>query len=122
MSVLSFFLAVTGAALVDSVKPCAVAVLLLFAALLAVGKREKALRCSGFILSVYVECCLLGLGVFPALQVSGFYYYFHLLVGFLAIAVGAFNVKNFVWYGRYCPICEILTPAPEEKKSPVHKV
>ncbi|MFH1221544.1 MAG: cytochrome c biogenesis protein CcdA [Candidatus Micrarchaeota archaeon] len=92
---------VIGAALVDSINPCAFAVLLiLLGTLLATGDKEKALKGGlAFTLSIYIVYFLFGLGLFSALQISGLSYWFYKLIGALAIIVGLANIKDFVWYG-----------------------
>jgi cytochrome c biogenesis protein CcdA len=106
---ITLFATITGAALVDSINPCAIAVLLiLLTALLAVGERRRALRAGlAFILSVYIVYFLFGLGIFSALQLGGVSYYFYLLVGWLAIIVGVLNVKDYFWYGAGGFVTEI---------------
>ncbi|MFH1750366.1 MAG: cytochrome c biogenesis protein CcdA [Candidatus Micrarchaeota archaeon] len=92
---------VIGAALVDSINPCAIAVLLiLMGALLATGDKKKALV-SGFAFttSIYISYFLFGLGLFSALQISGLSYLFYKIVGILAIIIGLANLKDYFWYG-----------------------
>lgn len=91
---------VIGAALVDSINPCAIAVLLiLMGALLASGERRRALYSGiAFTASVYISYFLLGLGLFSAIQVSGLAYWFYRGVGFLAIIIGLLNIKDYFWY------------------------
>ena len=92
---------VTGAALVDSINPCAIAVLLiLLGALLSTGEKIKALKAGiAFIISIYIVYFLFGLGLFSALQISGLSYSFYKFIGILAIAIGLLNIKDFFWYG-----------------------
>lgn len=94
-------LTIIGAALVDSINPCAIAVLLiLLGALLATGDKKKALKAGlAFTLSIYIAYFLFGIGLFSALQISGLSYWFYKIVGFLAIIVGLANIKDFLWYG-----------------------
>ena len=93
-------LTVIGAALVDSINPCAIAVLLiLMGALLASGDRKRALRAGlAFTISIYIAYFLFGLGLFSALQISGLSYWFYKIIGVLAIIIGLFNIKDFFWY------------------------
>ena len=92
---------VIGAALVDSINPCAIAVILiLMGALLATGDRKRALLFGLlFTAAVYISYFLLGLGLFSALQISGLSYWFYKAVGFLAIIIGLLNIKDYFWYG-----------------------
>ncbi|HLD39383.1 MAG TPA: hypothetical protein VJB05_03665, partial [archaeon] len=91
-----------GAALVDSINPCAIAVLLiLLGALLASGDRKRALKTGiAFIASIYIAYFLFGLGLFSALQISGISLWFYSTVGILAIIIGIANIKDYFWYGK----------------------
>ncbi|MFH1916327.1 MAG: cytochrome c biogenesis protein CcdA [Nanoarchaeota archaeon] len=92
---------VISAALVDSINPCAIAVLLiLLGALIATGNKKRALIAGLlFTASIYIAYLLFGLGLFSALQVTGLSYWFGKVVGALAIIIGLFNIKDFFWYG-----------------------
>jgi len=92
---------IVGAALVDSINPCAIAVLIiLMGALLSTGDRNRALFAGiAFTLAVYIAYFLLGLGLFSAIQISGLAYFVYKAVGVLAILIGLANLKDFFWYG-----------------------
>ena len=92
---------IIGAALVDSINPCAIAVLIiLMGALLSTGDRHRALFAGlSFTLAVYIAYFLLGLGLFSAIQMSGLAYFAYKAVGVLAIIIGLANLKDFFWYG-----------------------
>ncbi|MEM5804791.1 MAG: cytochrome c biogenesis CcdA family protein [Candidatus Aenigmatarchaeota archaeon] len=92
---------VIGAALVDSINPCAIAVLLiLLTALLAAGDRTRALKAGlAFTASIYISYFLFGMGLLSALQVSGLSYLFYRFIGVLAIVIGLANIKDYFWYG-----------------------
>ena len=94
-------LTVIGAALVDSINPCAIAVLLiLIGALLATGNKKRAIKAGiAFTLSIYISYFLFGLGLFSAIQISGLSYWFYKVIGILAIIIGLANLKDFFWYG-----------------------
>jgi cytochrome c biogenesis protein CcdA len=93
---------IISAALVDSINPCAIAVLLiLLGTLLAAGDRKKALKSGiAFTISIYIIYFLFGLGIFSALRISGLSYWFYKIVGFLAIIIGLANLKDYFWYGK----------------------
>ena len=95
------FLVVTGVALVDSINPCAIAVLLiLLSALLASGEKTRAFKAGiAFTVSIYISYFLFGIGLFSAIQIVGISALFYQFVGFLAIIVGIFNIKDYFWYG-----------------------
>ncbi len=95
-------LTVIGAALVDSINPCAIAVLLILlsAFLLGAGSRKRALAAGlAFTASIYLAYFLFGLGLFSAIQVSGLADIVSRLVGILAIVLGLLNIKDYFWYG-----------------------
>ncbi|MDI6806485.1 MAG: cytochrome c biogenesis protein CcdA [Candidatus Aenigmarchaeota archaeon] len=100
LSSLSMFV-IIGAALADSVNPCAIAVLLiLLSALIASGRKRRALRAGlAFTISIYVTYFLFGLGLFSALQISGLSFWFYKIIGIVAVIIGLANIKDFFWYG-----------------------
>jgi cytochrome c biogenesis protein CcdA len=102
-------LTVIGAALVDSINPCAIAVLLiLMTALLVTGNKKRAIKSGlAFTLSIYIAYFLFGLGLFSAIQISGLSYYFYKIIGVLAIIIGLANIKDFFWYGGAGFVMEI---------------
>lgn len=95
------FWAVTGAALVDSINPCAIAVLviLLGALMLTKGKKRALLGGLAFTSSIYVSYFLFGFGIVYTLQISGLSFWFYRIIGIAAILIGIFNIKDFFWYG-----------------------
>jgi cytochrome c biogenesis protein CcdA len=102
-------LTVIGAAAVDSINPCAIAVLLiLLTALIAAGERKRALKAGlAFTASIYIAYFLFGLGLFSALQVTGLSFWFYKAVGFIAIAIGLANLKDYFWYAKGGFVMEI---------------
>jgi cytochrome c biogenesis protein CcdA len=112
-------LTVAGAALVDSINPCAIAVLLiLLSALLATGEKKRALKAGiAFTISIYISYFLFGLGLFKVIQISGVSYSFYKVVGFLAIIIGIFNIKDGIKHGALGFVMEIpLSWRPTLKK------
>ncbi len=104
LSTTSFWI-ITFAALVDSVNPCAIAVLLiLLGSLLEVQKKAETLKVGLFFcFGLYIAYFLAGLGLFSFfdfLNLSRFAFYVHLIVGSLAIFFGLLNIKDFFWYGK----------------------
>jgi len=97
---------VLGAALVDSVNPCAIGVILfLSSALIRVSsRRELLLKLGGlYISTVYVVYVLSGLGLiwFQHTLIShGFAEIIGMLVGGLVILLGLIEIKEFFWYGK----------------------
>jgi len=96
----------------DSINPCAIAVLLiLLSALLAVGNKARALKAGlAFITSIYIVYFLFGLGLFTAVQLSGFAHYFYRFVGAFAIFIGVLNIKDYFWHTKTMEIPEKWRP------------
>jgi len=94
--------AVIGASAVDAINPCAFAVLIiLMTAILATGDGGKALKTGlAFAASIFISYFLMGLGLYKALGVGGISHLFYKIVGWLAIFLGLFNLKDFFWYGK----------------------
>jgi len=92
---------IIGAAIVDSINPCAIAVIiLLLGGLLATGDKKKALYAGmAFTASIYIAYLLFGLGLLSAIQISGFSAIVVKGAGVLAIIIGLLNIKDFIWYG-----------------------
>lgn len=99
-----FLLTLLGAALVDSINPCAITViLLLFGGLMIfedAEDRRRVLRTGlAFTLGLYVAYLLFGLGIFSALRWTSAALWFKTAVGMLAIVIGLANLKDYFWYG-----------------------
>ncbi len=94
-------LTIVGAAFVDSINPCAIAVLLiLLGALIASGDKKRALKAGiAFTISIYIAYFLFGIGLFSALQISGLSFWFFKIIGVIAIIIGLANIKDYFWYG-----------------------
>lgn len=96
---------VIGAALVDSINPCAIGVLLfLSSVLLRISSRSNLLRLGAiYIVTVYVVYVLSGLGLIwfqHALIRRGFAQVVGIAVGAFVIALGLIEIKDFFWYGK----------------------
>ena len=110
---------VLGAALIDSINPCAIGVILfLSSALLRVSSRKELLLKLGgiYITTVYVVYTLSGLGLiwFQYQLISkGFAEIVGIIVGALVIVLGLIEIKDFFWYGK--GISLEITPKHKEK-------
>jgi cytochrome c biogenesis protein CcdA len=95
--------AVLSAAAVDAINPCAFAVLIiLITAVLAAGGRRRALYAGlAFSLSVFVSYYLMGLGLYSAVEAAGVTRGLYIAVAALAILLGLFNLKDYLWYGKW---------------------
>jgi cytochrome c biogenesis protein CcdA len=103
------FLVITSAALVDSINPCAIAVLLiLLTALLAQNNKKKVLKLGlVFTLSIFIAYFLLGIGLLGVVNLTGLAGPFHKVIGFLAVIIGLLNIKDFFKYGAGGFVMEI---------------
>lgn len=96
---------VLGAALIDSVNPCAIGVILfLSSALLRVSSRTLLLRLGvTYIITVYIVYMLSGLGLIWFQHVligKGFAEITGIFVGTFVILLGLIEIKDFFWYGK----------------------
>jgi cytochrome c biogenesis protein CcdA/thiol-disulfide isomerase/thioredoxin len=95
--------AVLSGAAVDAINPCAFAVLIiLITAVLGAGGRRRALSAGlAFSLSIFVSYYLMGLGLYSAVEAAGVTYGLYVVVAVLAIVIGLFNLKDYLWYGKW---------------------
>ncbi len=95
--------AVLSAALVDAINPCAFAVLIILMSTILVSKNKKKALFAGlaFSSSIFISYFLMGIGLYTAIQATGISHTFYLIVAILAIFIGIFNLKDFLWYGKW---------------------
>jgi hypothetical protein len=95
--------AVVAGAAVDAINPCAFAVLvILITAILASGAKRRALYAGlAFSLSVFISYYLMGLGLYSAVQAARLTHALYVAIGLLAIVLGLFNLKDYLWYGKW---------------------
>ena len=105
------FLAVTGAAIVDSINPCAFFVLIVLLSSLLVlkepGDKQIAVCAAAFIFSVYLSYFLIGVGLLYTVDFFGASAWLFKAVGFLALIVGLLNIKDAFFFGAGGFIMEI---------------
>lgn len=90
---------IVGAA-VDSINPCAFAVLIfLIVTMLAMGSKKRMFRAAiVYILAVYVTYFLAGLGIFKAIQsLTSITHYVYLASGLIVLVAGLIEIKEFFW-------------------------
>lgn len=95
-------LGIMGAALADSVNPCAILVLVIllsFISLYHESRKRLILSAASFIFSVFLTYMLVGIGIVKALTFLGISDIVRNFVGILAILVGILNLKDFFFYG-----------------------
>ena len=93
---------IMGAALADSINPCAILVLVIllsFISLYHESKKRLILSAASFILSVFITYILVGIGIVKALTFLGISDIVRNFVGALAIIVGILNLKDYFAYG-----------------------
>ena len=108
-------------ALVDSINPCAIGVLILLVSIMAVYKSKKEMIFYGLIYTffVFLTYLLAGLGILYFLssipiKVSE---YISITVGLLIIVAGFIEIKDFFWYGQ-----GISLSIPPEKAKQIHEM
>lgn len=101
------------AAAVDSINPCAFAVLtLLLIYLLELGNRKKVLKVgTAYIITVFIVYFMSGLGLFAIIQSTGITRIMYNTAAVIAIIAGVINVKDFFFFGK-----GITLAIPESKK------
>lgn len=109
--------AVISAAAVDAINPCAFAVLIILLTTILTASNKKRALFSGlaFSLSIYIAYFLMGIGLFSAIQAAGLTRGFYILVAILAIFVGLFNLKDYLWYGKWFKMEVPMTWRPRMK-------
>ena len=104
-ALLPTFGTVVFTALIDSINPCAIGVLiLLISTLIVVGKSKQKLLLFGltYIGSVYIVYFLAGLGLVlffhsvPLIVAQ----YISISVALVVVAGGLLEIKDYFWYGR----------------------
>lgn len=109
---------ILGSAAVDSINPCAIAVLVFLIMYLLVVKDKKRMLMIGlvYIGVVFVVYFAAGLGLLSFLKsvhITKFFYYF---TAVLAIVLGLINLKDFFWEGKGFSLA-----IPESKKPLLQK-
>lgn len=112
------FSALIVAALIDSINPCAFAVLIfLLIYITSLGASRRALKVGiVYILTVFVVYFLAGLGLLTAIQSIGITRSIFSFAAFVSIIAGLINIKDFFWYGKGFSLA-----IPESKKPVIEK-
>ena len=90
-------------ALVDSINPCAIGVLiLLISTLMVIHNERKKMFLVGtiYILAVYITYFLAGIGLLLFIQRLNIAQPLSIIVGGLVIILGLIEIKDFFWYGK----------------------
>lgn len=110
--------ALVGGAAIDSINPCAFAVLIfLVGYLLAIGSPKLILKVGlVYIFTVFIVYFFAGLGLLRALTFFGVAGIIYKVAAAILIFVGLVNVKDFFWYGKGFTLA-----IPESKKPLIQK-
>jgi len=104
-------------ALIDSINPCAIGVLILLISILVVYQSKSDLLKYGliYIFFVFITYFLAGLGILYFLAVIPLWVseYISIFVGVLVVIGGLIEIKDFFWYGRGITLS---IPADKAKK------
>ncbi len=110
--------ALIGGAVIDSINPCAFAVLIfLLTYLLALGSPKLIWRVGlVYISTVFVVYFFAGFGILRVLTVLNIAGVIYKIAGAILILVGLVNVKDFFWYGKGFTLA-----IPESRKPLIEK-
>lgn len=98
---------IIGFALVDSINPCVIGVLLLLITVLLKSGRKKAVLVNGsvYALGVYATYLIGGvtlLSIFNAIrEVQAISQLFYVAIGIFVLAAAFLEIKDYFWYGRW---------------------
>ncbi len=108
-------------ALIDSINPCAIGVLILLVSVMIVFKSKKEMLFYGFvyIFFVFLTYLLAGLGILYFLSVVPLTVseYISIFVGSLIVIAGLIEIKDFFWYGK-----GITLAIPPERAKQIHEM
>jgi cytochrome c biogenesis protein CcdA len=95
--------AVLLGAAVDAINPCEFAVLIiLITTVLSAGGKRKALYAGlAFSASIFISYYLMGVGLYSAVEAAGITRAIYVAVAALAVVIGLFNLKDYLWYGKW---------------------
>jgi len=110
--------AIIVAAIVDSINPCAFAVLIfLLLYLTTIGATRRTLKIGiVYIITVFIVYFLAGLGLLTAIQSLGWTRNIFYLAALISIGAGLINIKDFFWYGKGFSLA-----IPESRKGTIEK-
>ena len=108
-------------ALIDSINPCAIGVLILLLSVMVAfrTKRELLIYGSIYIAAVYVTYISAGLGIlyFLTLIPQRVSEYISIVVGTIIVFGGLIEIKSFLWYGQ-----GITLSIPAERAKQIHEM
>jgi len=117
---------VVGSAAANMLNPCAGAVLvILLGTILVASKRRKTVLWAGFSFTAasFISYFFIGLGLFSAVQNSEIQYYVFITISILAVLIGLWNIKDFIWRKSRLPeLTESWKPFIERSTSRITPV
>ena len=104
---------VLASAVIDSVNPCAFAVLtFLLVYLLELGNKKRMMKVGiAYIITIFIVYFMSGLGLFVLVQSTGMTRIVYFSAAVISIIAGLINLKDYFWYGK-----GITLAIPESKK------
>ncbi|MBI2659410.1 GAP family protein [Candidatus Woesearchaeota archaeon] len=112
---------VVATALIDSINPCAIGVLILLISIMIAFKTKKEMLFYGFVyvFAVFVTYVLAGFGILYFLSSVPLFIseYISIIVGSLIIIAGLIEIKDFFWYGQ-----GITLAIPPERAKQIHEM
>jgi len=114
-----------GAALIDSINPCAFGVLIfLLAYLLKKSRKPIQILTHGFsyVLGVFITYLAAGMLLLPIIgALGGFSTAFYVILGVIIFIAGLIEIKDYFWYGKGFSL-ELIPGASKRIKSYVNKI
>ncbi len=109
---------IVGSALIDSINPCAFAVLIFLILYLITVKNKKKMLQIGliYISVVFLVYLAAGLGLLSFIQSFTLTKFFYRFTAVLSIILGLINLKDYFWYGK-----GISLAIPESQKERLNK-
>ncbi len=108
-------------ALIDSINPCAIGVLILLISVMIAFRSKKEMLFYGliYIFFVFLTYLLAGIGILYFLSVIPLVVseYISIIVGSLIVIAGLIEIKDFFWYGQ-----GITLAIPPEKAKQIHEM
>mgnify|MGYP001560795093 FL=1 len=108
-------------ALIDSINPCAIGVLILLISIMVAFKTKREMLFYGimYILAVFITYVLAGFGILYFLSSVPLYIseYISIFVGLSIIVAGLIEIKDFFWYGY-----GITLAIPPKRAKQIHEM
>lgn len=94
--------AVIISGLIDSINPCAIAVILFLISTLFLSHEKKRILIYGiiYIATIFIVYLGLGLGIVYLIQNIRISHLLFIIIGSFLIIIGLFSIKDFFWYGK----------------------